>query len=179
MIAAATVLPRMLATHADQKNTPAVTTTSPPPPSSGDANSGAAQPAPATSNPLSSATPAGTTDVNQPSAPATPVHHTQPAPSAPVIKPAVQMEPPGPTKQEIGQARERMIQLDADAESIRAGIQQIRGQQQAQGLDIRGDVLASLNRMNSYLNEETGHSIRMTCRRPRMKWTAQRKRFPA
>jgi hypothetical protein len=64
--------------------------------------------------------------------------------------------PPGPTKQEISQARERMIQLDADAESVRAGIQQIRGQQQAQGLDLRGDVLASLNRMNSYLNEANG-----------------------
>jgi serine/threonine protein kinase len=159
MIAAATVLPRMLATHADQKNTPAVTTTSPPPPSSGDANSGAANPPPATPNPLSSATPAATTsDVNQPGAPATPVHHTQPSTNAPVMKPAVPTEsnPPGPTKQEISQARERMIQLDADAESVRAGIQQIRGQQQAQGLDIRGDVLASLNRMNSYLNEANG-----------------------
>ena len=162
MIAAATVLPRMLATHADQKTTPTVTTTSPPPPSSGDANSGAAPPAPAnpspaTPNPLTSATPAGTTsDVNQPSL----LLHQRTIrslqPNAPVMKPAAQTEPPGPTKQEIGQARERMIQLDADAESIRAGIQQIRGQQQAQGLDIRGDVLASLNRMNSYLNEANG-----------------------
>ena len=46
-----------------------------------------------------------------------------------------------------------MIQLDAEADSIRSGIQQIRSQQQAQGLDLRGDVLASMNRMNSYLNE--------------------------
>ncbi len=164
MIAAATVLPRMLSTHADQKTTPTVTTTSPPPPSSGDANSGAAPPAPAnpspaTPNPLTSATPAGTTsDVSQPSSPATPAHHAQPSANAPVMTPAAPAEstPPGPTKQEISQARERMIQLDADAESIRAGIQQIRGQQQAQGLDIRGDVLASLNRMNSYLNEANG-----------------------
>ena len=46
-----------------------------------------------------------------------------------------------------------MIQLDAEAESIKSGVQQIRGQQQAQGVDLRGDVLASLNRMNSYMNE--------------------------
>lgn len=46
-----------------------------------------------------------------------------------------------------------MIQLDAEADSIRSGVQQIRSSQQAQGLDLRGDVLASLNRMNSYLNE--------------------------
>jgi eukaryotic-like serine/threonine-protein kinase len=161
MIAAATVLPRMLSTHADQKTAPPVTATPAPAPSSGDANSGAAQPAqenplPATPNPLTSATPAGTPADTSPSAqPAAPARH-QPSPSAPVMKPAVQTEPPGPTKQEINQARERMIQLDAEAESVRAGVQQIRGQQQAQGLDIRGDVLSSLNRMNSYLNEANG-----------------------
>jgi len=71
---------------------------------------------------------------------------TKPAPPA-------DNPPPGPTKQEISQARERMIQLDAEAESIRSNIQQVRSQQQAQGLDMRGDVLASLNRMNSYMNE--------------------------
>jgi serine/threonine-protein kinase len=70
------------------------------------------------------------------------------------MKPAVQeATPAGPTKQEISQARERMIQLDAEAESVRAGVQQIRSQQQAQGLDMRGDVLASMTKMNSYLNE--------------------------
>jgi serine/threonine protein kinase len=160
MIAAATVLPHMLSTHADQKATPPVTETPAPAQSSGDANSGAAQPvpatpAPATPNPLTSASPEGMQpNVNPPSTPSASVRHAQPSSSAPVMKPAVQdATPPGPTKQEISQAHERMIQLDAEAESVRAGVQQIRGQQQAQGLDIRGDVLASLNRMNSYLNE--------------------------
>lgn len=50
-------------------------------------------------------------------------------------------------------ARNRMIQLDARADAARAGVQQIRSQQQAQGFDMRGDVVASLNRMNSYLTE--------------------------
>jgi serine/threonine-protein kinase len=32
-------------------------------------------------------------------------------------------------------------------------VEQIRSQQQAEGLDIRGDVLASLTRMNSYMRD--------------------------
>jgi serine/threonine-protein kinase len=46
-----------------------------------------------------------------------------------------------------------MIHLDARADAARAGVQQIRSQQQAQGFDIRGDVLSSLNKMNSFLTE--------------------------
>ncbi len=53
----------------------------------------------------------------------------------------------------MSQARERMIELDSKADAAKAGIQQIRSQQQAQGLDMRGDILASMNRMNAYLNE--------------------------
>ena len=162
MIAAATVLPRMLSTHANQKAAPPVTQTAPPAQSSGDASGAAAQPAeatpaPGTANPLATATPEATPSAaNPPAAPSVPPRHSQP--SAPAMKPAVQTEsvPQGPTKQEISQARERMIQLDAEAESVRSGIQQIRGQQQAQGLDMRGDVLASLTRMNSYLSEANG-----------------------
>jgi len=164
MIAAATILPRMLSTHADQKAAPPVTQTAPPTQSSGDASGAAAQPAETTpasapANPLATATPEGTSsDASPPAAPSVPPRHSQPSASAPVMKPAVQAEsvPQGPTKQEISQARERMIQLDAEAESVRSGIQQIRSQQQAQGLDMRGDVLASLTRMNSYLSEANG-----------------------
>lgn len=46
-----------------------------------------------------------------------------------------------------------MIELGSKADAAKAGIQQIRSQQQAQGLDMRGDILASMNRMNAYLNE--------------------------
>jgi serine/threonine-protein kinase len=45
------------------------------------------------------------------------------------------------------------MNLDARADAARSGVQQIRSQQQAQGLDIRGDILASMNRMNSSLRE--------------------------
>lgn len=54
-----------------------------------------------------------------------------------------------------------MIHLGAQADAARDGVQQIRSQQQAQGLDLRGDILASMNRMNAYLNEASsalGHN---------------------
>jgi eukaryotic-like serine/threonine-protein kinase len=158
MIAAATLLPRMLATHADQKQAAPVTDNATPSPSTG-GTSGAAQPPQAspeaaTPNPLSSATPGGTSDDLSKSA-TTPNKSARPAPNSAKAQsaPPADTVPAGPTKQEIGQARERMIQLDAEAESVKAGVQQIRSQQQAQGFDIRGDVLASLNRMTSYMNE--------------------------
>jgi serine/threonine-protein kinase len=61
--------------------------------------------------------------------------------------------PSGPSQQEIRQAHHRMMNLDARVESVRSGVQQIRSQQQAQGLDIRGDILASMSRMNHLLSE--------------------------
>jgi serine/threonine protein kinase len=165
LIAAATVLPRMLSTHADQKAAPPVTDNNSPAPSTGGATGAAGQPT-AAPNPLSSSVPAssspasttsGGTPSDQPpiAQPVnTPVGHphttrsteTNPGPQPPA-------PPPGPSKEEIGQARERMIQLSAEADSVRAGIQQVRSNQQAQGLDMRGDVLSSLSRMNSYLSE--------------------------
>ena len=78
--------------------------------------------------------------------------HSQPTPQPPSAKTTAQ-PPPGPSYQEIAQARERMIQLGGQADAARDGLQQIRNQQQAQGLDLRGDILASMNRMNAYLSE--------------------------
>ncbi|MBV8631172.1 MAG: serine/threonine protein kinase, partial [Silvibacterium sp.] len=173
LIAAATVLPRMFSTRAGQRAP--VTDSSSAAPSNGGANGAAAQPAAATPvsstpNPLSTTTPDGTnsgstnpggtppaTSTVQP--PVThplnaPVGHPRP-PYSPEVGTGAQppAPPPGPSKQEIAQARERMIQLDAEADSIRTNIQQMRSQQQAQGLDMRPDVLASFGRMNSYLGE--------------------------
>jgi serine/threonine protein kinase len=167
MIAAATLLPRMLATHAGQKNAPSVTDTAAPAPSSGSGNGAAAQPSPGSpaaspTNPLTSATPEVTpSQSNQPGQPApssghASAGHPQSMPSITKVTPAPESAntpPPGPSKQEIAQTRERMIQLDAKADAAKAGIQQIRNQQQAQGLDMRGDILAAMNRMTSYLNE--------------------------
>ena len=49
--------------------------------------------------------------------------------------------------------RDRLMNMDARAGAARTGVQQLRSQQQAQGLDIRSDMLASVNRMNNYLGE--------------------------
>ncbi|MBV8674040.1 MAG: serine/threonine protein kinase [Acidobacteriaceae bacterium] len=166
MIAAATVLPRMLSTHADQKAPASVTDTNSGAPSTGGMNGATGQPVSGSPNPLTNAIPAGTAPATTTSA-ATRSDH--PPAEQPVNAPAghprnphptetnagsqVPAPAPGPSKQEIAQAHERMIQLGAEADSVRAGIQQMRNQQQAQGLDMRGDVLASLSRMNSYMSE--------------------------
>jgi serine/threonine-protein kinase len=50
------------------------------------------------------------------------------------------------------------MNLDARAEAARSGVQQIRSQQQAQGFDLRGDILASMNRMNSLI-AEANHAL--------------------
>jgi hypothetical protein len=48
------------------------------------------------------------------------------------------------------------MNIEARADAARSGIQSIRSQQQAQGLDIRGDILTALNRMN--FNLRAAHS---------------------
>lgn len=45
------------------------------------------------------------------------------------------------------------MDLDARADAVRSGIEQLRHQQQAQGFDLRGDMVGALNRMNNSLRE--------------------------
>ena len=61
--------------------------------------------------------------------------------------------PAGPSPEEIRQAKDRLMNLQARADAARSGVQSIRSQQQAQGLDIRGDVLAAMSRLNSDMRE--------------------------
>jgi serine/threonine-protein kinase len=72
------------------------------------------------------------------------------APAQATISPSV---PAGPSPQEIREARDRLMNLEARADAAREGVQNIRSQQQAQGLDMRGDILAALSRMNNSLRE--------------------------
>jgi serine/threonine-protein kinase len=171
IVAAASVLPRFFPTHAGQKSgsssgaTQTASTTPPasnpaaptepvaqPPDAAPPANppSPVVSPSPVTSNPAPRST---TTAVNN-SAPQTkPVHQT--AVAAPMPEP-VHNEPPapaGPTPEEIRHSRDRFMDLDARAETVRGGVEQLRRQQQAQGFDMRGDVLGEMNRMNSALRE--------------------------
>ena len=59
--------------------------------------------------------------------------------------------PAGPSAQEIREAHDRLMNLDARAETATSGVQQIRNQQQAQGLDIRGDILGAMARARNNL----------------------------
>jgi eukaryotic-like serine/threonine-protein kinase len=160
MIAAGTFLPRMLTTHAGQKSAPQVTQSAPASQPSGSGNNGAgaplAQENPSTPAANPPANPGSASNTNSGTAAPSPVHAhrhpSQPTPQAAENAPANQ-PPPGPSQQEINQARERMIDLSSKADAARAGVEQIRSQQQSRGLDIRGDILASMNRMNAYLNE--------------------------
>ncbi len=169
LVAAATLLPPLFKTHAGQKPAAAATDTQTPA-TSPDTGSSAQPSAPATdtsqqANPASTppqTSPTTPPAVSQPSAVTTPA--SRPAGSKPqktavsttqsqTAEPAVPPAPAGPSPQEIRQAHDRLMELDAKADAARAGVQQIRSQQQAQGFDIRGDVLASMNRMNNYLGE--------------------------
>jgi len=48
------------------------------------------------------------------------------------------------------------MNIEARADAARSGVESIRRQQQAQGMDIRGDILAAINRLNSDLRQAQG-----------------------
>lgn len=171
LVAAATLLPHVFKTNASPKPAAAATDTQTPATMPDASTAQPSTPATDTSqqaNPLSTATPQTTPPVNQttpaaqPSAAATvssqhalvlkqktAVATAQPPTSAPVVPAA----PAGPSPQEIRDAHDRYANLEARADAARSGVQQIRSQQQAQGFDLRGDILGSLNRMNSSMSE--------------------------
>ena len=61
--------------------------------------------------------------------------------------------PAGPSPQEVRQARDRLSNLEARSDSASAGVASIRREQQRQGLDIRGDILAAMNRLSNNLRK--------------------------
>ncbi|HVT97173.1 MAG TPA: protein kinase [Acidobacteriaceae bacterium] len=191
--AAATLLPRMLATHAGQRAETA------------SANVSDAQPQSAATTSSSTPTPAATatpTPSPQDATPAPPPDVTQPAAASPTPSPSAEAATPtpasenhspshratagghqrepytsrgpasapandvpaqsasapasanaAPSAQEFRTARDRYANLGARADAAKSGVQSIRSQQQAQGLDLRGDILAALSSLNNDLNE--------------------------
>jgi len=53
---------------------------------------------------------------------------------------------------EIDQAEERLMQTTARANTAKRGVAQIRSQQEASGLGMRGDIESAESRMDGYLN---------------------------
>lgn len=73
---------------------------------------------------------------------------TKPPEPAPAPAPA---PPPGPSQAELNKASESLMKMDARADAVRQGLGDLKQQQASQGLGLRGDIVASENRMNSYL----------------------------
>ncbi|HWE87560.1 MAG TPA: serine/threonine-protein kinase [Terracidiphilus sp.] len=61
--------------------------------------------------------------------------------------------PAGPSREEIRQAQDRFSDLDARAQAVGGNVQQLRRQQQAQGMDLRTDIVAALARMDNDMRD--------------------------
>jgi serine/threonine-protein kinase len=173
LIAVAALLPRIFSTSASQKQAAAVTETTPPanappPPSPTVAQSPAPDQQPA-------ASPAGSAALPKPSpsgalthqAKAPPVPAEGKKPREPYVSPASAAgatasqtasapqpsAPEGPSPREVRDAHDRYANIEARADAALAGVEQIRSQQRAQGLDLRGDIVAAMNRLHHQLDE--------------------------
>jgi serine/threonine-protein kinase len=78
---------------------------------------------------------------------------SSPTTAPPQTTPASPPASSGPSAAEIRTARDRYNNLDARADAVKSGIQSLRSQQQAQGYDLRGDILAALSRLNNDMSE--------------------------
>lgn len=66
--------------------------------------------------------------------------------------PAPAMPPAAANAAEIDQAEERLMQTTARANTAKRGVAQIRSQQEASGLGMRGDIESAESRMDGYLS---------------------------
>ncbi len=181
LAAAALLLPHVFSTHASQQAPPqpaaetqtksvSATTTTPaaaPNASTAPASGSQSDAAGGGSSPAPSSVPQPPTD-GHPDAEQTGSHrgpqilrkpHAPGNPGVPPTERSAQggsdqpSEPSAPSPAEVRASRDRLANLEARAAAVGSGIQSIRAQQQAHGLDLRGDILAVLSRLNSDLNE--------------------------
>jgi serine/threonine-protein kinase len=181
LLAVAWVLPRVFSTHASPKPSPAATDASAPAtpatpaatqpptpapevspqPAASDAQSAPGSPGTSVpaAKPPASKPPSQAQVEARPSAPNSP---RQPyvssaagaaASNASSESGAPFATPEGPSPRDVRDAHDRYANLQARADSALAGVEQIRSQQQAQGLDIRGDILTAMNRLHHQLAE--------------------------
>jgi serine/threonine protein kinase len=73
--------------------------------------------------------------------------------SAPAATAASAPAPTGPSPQELRQAKDKLMNIEARADAAKSGVQSLRSQQQAQGMDLRGDIVAAMSRLNNDLRE--------------------------
>jgi hypothetical protein len=178
LIAVAAILPHMLRTFAGQKAEQAANAQSAPDTAAQPAATPQTQPTTAEQSAAAPPTAAAPSAQSQPTteaspavnkserAPYTPAAHanrqTSTAasasghPAAPQSSPAANAQPAtpaGPSPQEIQKAQDRIADLGARVDAARNGVSSIRRQQQAQGLDLRGDILAAQSRLNNDMNQ--------------------------
>ena len=182
LVGVAWVLPRVFSTHASQKPpvvagdstgtppapapAPSPQTETPPasqssaPPSAGQApvsTTSEAHNKPAASRPVDSSREQGE-QAHKPASGTRPAY-VSPAvttPAGPESGAGAQpgtAQPSGPSPQEVREAHDRLANLEARADAALAGVEQIRTQQREQGLDIRGDILAAMNRLHHQLDQ--------------------------
>jgi serine/threonine-protein kinase len=76
----------------------------------------------------------------------------QPAAPQPVATPQQPAAPAGPSRAELQQVRESIALVGVRAAGIRSSLQSLQRSQAASGLNLRGDMQAAANLMNSYLD---------------------------
>ncbi|HEX3682593.1 MAG TPA: protein kinase [Bryobacteraceae bacterium] len=59
--------------------------------------------------------------------------------------------PSGPSEAEVNTASEALMKMQARADAVHQGLGDLQRQQAAQGLGLRGDIVASQSRMDSYM----------------------------
>jgi eukaryotic-like serine/threonine-protein kinase len=166
IVAVATLVPRfypMFAKHSsassttaaqsDAASTPAAPASSQP----ADTTSAASQPAAAlvASAPTTIANQAASVPANSnpPAKTARQPYVPQSANASPAALTNAPVVPAGPDPAQIREVKDKLMNLSARADGVRSGVQALRSQQQAQGLDLRTDIVASLSRMNNDLAE--------------------------
>ncbi len=151
--APATPNPASTAPAAPDASTPATPSPAAPPPAE-DVPSAVGSPA---GNPQQTPVPPSTEKSPRPK---TVVNAKSPRPD---YQPAAQADVPGqadstkqpvsagPSAEEVEQVHEQMTGLDARASAVSASVENLKRQQQADGLGLRRDMAAAYARMNSYL----------------------------
>ena len=74
------------------------------------------------------------------------------APTAATPQPPPQTEPAGPSEAELNSADENLIKLRARMDAVHQSLANLKQQQAADGLGLRGDIVASESRLYSYFN---------------------------
>jgi eukaryotic-like serine/threonine-protein kinase len=166
IVAVATLVPRfypMLAKHSSASGTSAAqtdATSTPVAPASSqptDTTNAASQSAtlPVANAPAANANPAVSVPANSnpPARTARQPYVPQSANASPAALTNAPPVPAGPDPAQIREMKDKLMNLSARADGVRSGVQALRSQQQAQGLDLRTDIVASLSRMNNDLAE--------------------------